>query len=98
MWLLSYRYLMIQMFFFFLMVRRPPRSTRTDTLLPYPTLFRSLHQTSVLLDQSLTLHWLGSRSAPARQKTLQANLGWSYGLLSEVERSVLRRLAIFVGQ
>src|SRR3546814_3512484 len=24
------------------MVRRPPRSTRTDTLLPYPTLFRSL--------------------------------------------------------
>src|SRR3546814_7808468 len=28
--------------FFFLMIRRPPRSTRTDTLFPYPTLFRSL--------------------------------------------------------
>src|SRR3546814_12283426 len=28
--------------FFFLMIRRPPRSTRTDTLLPYTTLFRSL--------------------------------------------------------
>src|SRR3546814_11494839 len=28
-------------FFFFLMIRRPPRSTRTDTLLPYTTLFRS---------------------------------------------------------
>src|SRR3546814_5023989 len=27
--------------FFFLMIRRPPRSTRTDTLFPYPTLFRS---------------------------------------------------------
>src|SRR3546814_2259983 len=27
--------------FFFLMVRRPPRSTRTDTLFPYTTLFRS---------------------------------------------------------
>src|SRR3546814_3488838 len=27
---------------FFLMLRRPPRSTRTDTLFPYPTLFRSL--------------------------------------------------------
>src|SRR3546814_14030835 len=26
---------------FFLMIRRPPISTRTDTLLPYPTLFRS---------------------------------------------------------
>src|SRR3546814_1739665 len=38
-------------FFFFLMIRRPPRSTRTDTLFPYTTLFRSqfavgsLHQT-----------------------------------------------------
>src|SRR3546814_10343389 len=28
-------------FFFSLMIRRPPRSTRTDTLLPYTTLFRS---------------------------------------------------------
>src|SRR3546814_11646471 len=27
--------------FFFLMIRRPPRSTRTDTLFPYTTLFRS---------------------------------------------------------
>src|SRR3546814_4493259 len=27
--------------FFFLMLRRPPRSTRTDTRLPYTTLFRS---------------------------------------------------------
>src|SRR3546814_2615296 len=30
------------MLFFFLMIRRPPRSTRTDTLFPYTTLFRSL--------------------------------------------------------
>src|SRR3546814_8182863 len=29
-------------FFFFLMIRRPPRSTRTDTLFPYTTLFRSM--------------------------------------------------------
>src|SRR3546814_13898159 len=29
--------------FFFLMIRRPPRSTRTDTLFPYTTLFRSRH-------------------------------------------------------
>src|SRR3546814_18507642 len=27
--------------FFFLMIRRPPRATRTDTLFPYTTLFRS---------------------------------------------------------
>src|SRR3546814_12925524 len=31
--------------FFFLMIRRPPRSTRTDTLFPYTTLFRSPHLT-----------------------------------------------------
>src|SRR3546814_10952016 len=31
--------------FFFLMIRRPPRSTRTDTLFPYTTLFRSRIQT-----------------------------------------------------
>src|SRR3546814_8824698 len=30
------------MLFIFLMIRRPPRSTRTDTLFPYTTLFRSL--------------------------------------------------------
>src|SRR3546814_4636216 len=28
------------------MIRRPPRSTRTDTLYPYTTLFRSLRQSS----------------------------------------------------
>src|SRR3546814_5868905 len=28
--------------FFFLMIRRPPRSTRSDTLFPYTTLFRSV--------------------------------------------------------
>src|SRR3546814_7912078 len=32
--------------FFFLMIRRPPRSTRTDTLFPYTTLFRSTPSSS----------------------------------------------------
>src|SRR3546814_21080110 len=31
----------LHLVFFFLMIRRPPRSTRTDTLFPYTTLFRS---------------------------------------------------------
>src|SRR3546814_17320332 len=34
-------YLFVLLFYFFLMIRRPPRSTRTDTLFPYTTLFRS---------------------------------------------------------
>jgi predicted ATPase/DNA-binding winged helix-turn-helix (wHTH) protein len=56
-----------------------------------------LQQTAALLDQHLTLLWLGSRTAPPRQKTLQATLDWSYELLSEPERVVLRGLAVFVG-
>src|SRR3546814_17496808 len=34
-------YVLYSVLFFFLMLRRPPRSTRTDTLFPYTTLFRS---------------------------------------------------------
>jgi len=56
-----------------------------------------LPRTAALLDQHLTLEWPGSRTAPPRQKTLQATLDWSFGLLTEPERIVLRRLAIFVG-
>src|SRR3546814_19659927 len=36
-------------YFLFLMIRRPPRSTRTDTLFPYTTLFRSAFQWSPYL-------------------------------------------------
>src|SRR3546814_2092717 len=35
------RRLLIKVYVFFLMIRLPPRSTRTDTLFPYTTLFRS---------------------------------------------------------
>src|SRR3546814_13747975 len=38
---LFYGYIRHIVIFFFLMIRRPPRSTRTDTLFPYTTLFRS---------------------------------------------------------
>src|SRR3546814_16295144 len=38
---LTCRCLVSAIFFFFLRIRRPPRSTRTDTLFPYTTLFRS---------------------------------------------------------
>src|SRR3546814_3587682 len=39
--------------FFFLMIRRPPRSTRTDTLFPYTTLFRSVPPCSILADTNV---------------------------------------------
>jgi predicted ATPase/DNA-binding winged helix-turn-helix (wHTH) protein/tetratricopeptide (TPR) repeat protein len=56
-----------------------------------------LQQTATLLDQRLSLLWPGQRTAPPRQKTLHAALDWSYALLSDIERMVLRRLAVFVG-
>src|SRR3546814_18695824 len=36
---------------FFLIIRRPPRSTRTDTLFPYTTLFRSVADFTIKLDE-----------------------------------------------
>src|SRR3546814_13522317 len=39
--------------FFLLMIRRPPRSTRTDTLFPYTTLFRSHQRLAVRHQQDL---------------------------------------------
>src|SRR3546814_18083593 len=42
---------------FFLMIRRPPRSTRTDTLFPYPTLFRSFEPGEVLVDGNRLPKW-----------------------------------------
>src|SRR3546814_16170723 len=39
-----YIFSVLSLVFFFLMIRRPPRSTRTDTLFPYTTLFRSLRR------------------------------------------------------
>src|SRR3546814_19226882 len=43
---------------FFLMIRRPPRSTRTDTLFPYTTLFRS---------QVVRLQWVGNPDLAASE-------------------------------
>src|SRR3546814_11731549 len=41
--------------FFFLMIRRPPRSTRTDTLFPYTTLFRSPISKSLVISENRML-------------------------------------------
>src|SRR3546814_15057904 len=59
-------------FIFFLMIRRPPRSTRTDTLFPYTTLFRS--------GRYLRAHSGGGRAPlrgrlPPRPARLQHGLG-----------------------
>jgi predicted ATPase/DNA-binding winged helix-turn-helix (wHTH) protein len=49
------------------------------------------------LDDRFRLLTGGRRTALARHQTLRATLDWSYELLTEPERAVLRRLAIFAG-
>ena len=53
--------------------------------------------TASLLDRQFRLLWRGRRTALPRHQTLSATLDWSYNLLSQTERLVLRRLAVFVG-
>lgn len=55
-----------------------------------------LQEIARLLDSEFALRWPGRRTAPPRHQTLRATLDWSYNLLSEVERTVLRRLSVFV--
>src|SRR3546814_3463890 len=51
---------------FFLMIRRPPRSTRTDTLFPYTTLFRSKYDA----DGQLTKIGVSFRGTSGPRETL----------------------------
>ncbi|MDB5458272.1 MAG: transcriptional regulator [Caulobacteraceae bacterium] len=50
------------------------------------------------VDDQLSLLTAGRRTAPTRQQTLRGTLDWSYDLLSEPERAVMRRLAVFGGE
>src|SRR5262249_14655701 len=57
----------------------------------------SVEQVAQRLDDRFRLLTGGGPSALPRQQTLRATLEWSYGLLPEPERTLFRRLAIFVG-
>ncbi len=57
----------------------------------------SLAQLEARLDDALRLLTVGERTAMPRHQTLRATLDWSYALLTEDERIVLRRLAVFAG-
>ena len=57
----------------------------------------SIEQINARLDHRFRLLTSGTRTALPRQQTLRATLDWSFDLLAEQERTVLRRLAIFPG-
>ena len=57
----------------------------------------SLAQIATRLDDRFGLLSRGPRTALPRQQTLAGAIDWSYGLLSDIERALFRRLAIFAG-
>ncbi|GGN90822.1 SARP family transcriptional regulator [Actinoplanes lobatus] len=52
---------------------------------------------AVRLSDRFALLSRGSRTAPARHRTLRAAVAWSWDLLTDTERTALRRLSVFAG-
>src|SRR3546814_15767898 len=90
------------------MIRRPPRSTRTDTLLPYTTLFRSTYaeyvhqgfgQLTVATILTLLVVWAAARKAPvatsADRTWLRGSLGLLCVLTLVVVASALYRMHVY---
>ena len=57
----------------------------------------SIDQLAHRLDDRFRLLTSGSRTALPRHKTLRAVVDWSWELLTDAERMVLRRLSVFSG-
>ena len=49
------------------------------------------------LDDRFRLLTAGRRTSPPRHRTLRATIDWTYETLSVIERTVMRRLAVFAG-
>src|SRR3546814_10524555 len=73
------------------MIRRPPRSTRTDTLFPYTTLFRSLAAHSAFLARNGE-HNRGGGERHDREHDHQFDEGEAVGVRSEEHTSELQSL------
>ena len=54
-----------------------------------------VHETAAMLNTQFALLWPGRRTSPPRHQTLNATIDWSYNLLSEAERFLLRGLSVF---
>src|SRR3546814_1534935 len=59
------------------MIRRPPRSTRTDTLFPYTTLFRSVPCSRKSTCRRAIFRWPRSRSRAGASKARKPS-GWNW--------------------
>src|SRR3546814_8069536 len=80
-------------YLFFLMIRRPPRSTRTDTLFPYTTLFRSTEiNASIGFDRRLYRQGIAGSQAHCRMLVKQGLISAAEGKRSEEHTSELQSL------
>src|SRR3546814_10600394 len=81
--------------FFFLMIRRPPRSTRTDTLFPYTTLFRS-KSFEIAVQSSTTISCRSMLTRPQSMSlapsTMQLHRSFGAWIRSEEHTSELQSL------
>src|SRR3546814_3264224 len=78
--------------FFFLIIRRPPRSTRTDTLFPYTTLFRSPERASRRWTRSAMRSTSRGRHRPRTLVEKRRQFGHCSGNRSEEHTSELQSL------
>src|SRR3546814_13613319 len=81
---------------FFLMSRRPPRSTRTDTLFPYTTLFRSIAYRTAARGSQSTLRDLPRNRGSIRTSTRLAHANYFPEDLMQIQFSAARPDADFV--
>src|SRR3546814_3816174 len=81
--------LLFLVLFFFLMLRRPPRSTRTDTLFPYTTLFRSLPLASSTLGLGLGAFYCRRRFNSQKRSLLASNMiQWQHCFCAPISQSL----------
>src|SRR3546814_5527428 len=74
------------------MIRRPPRSTRTDTLFPYTTLFRSL----VLVDHETAAHRVVIARGYHRVVGIKGGEAHAVGVVGQLLALVHHHVALFV--
>src|SRR3546814_19283825 len=84
------------------MIRRPPRSTRTDTLFPYTTLFRSAHDRALQWPKTprsrlIASHGLArlAKSTPAAAENALPRFAQSLGLTEQDRGRELYQLALW---
>src|SRR3546814_3285827 len=81
---------LISLCIFFLMIRRPPRSTRTDTLFPYTTLFRS-----IVIGRGHDILAEGAHVACDRARHAQPRIGVDVRGADEPLHQLVRDIIIF---